>query len=387
MFDPAIARGPARARTPRPRRSGAARRTARGPGGTGAAERSAAGAARCRCSRSNCARLPVASTLRSIAFVEQLQALRDDQQHRHLELAEGPDQHRRLAADRVDDGLAGRQRREQVAGLLEHVRQRQDREEPLIRAEREDVDQRPGVRRHVAVGQHRALRVAGRARGEDDQQQVVGRDIGRRQRLGAAGRGRGATRSGSPAVRAGAPPPRSGVRRGRASARSARDLRRRSRPCCGRRAARRRARRARGQEAERPLRPVDGPDHHPVAGRCARVDQGAGDPRHLVAQVPVAPDPGAEARLDEQRRLRAESVDRSLDESVDGLHVRILRLRHFGRTAVRAPPRRRARGARRWRRRSTVDSARGRSFRRRGAASRSTDARAPAWSWLKNQLA
>ena len=196
------------------------------------------------CSRSNCERLPVASTLRSIAFVSSRSPCGNDEHHRDLELAEGLDEDRRLPADRVGDGLAGRQRREEVAGQPEHVRQRQDREEALVRAEREDVDQGPGVRGDVAVGQHHALRVAGRARGEHHEQQVVG---ARRRPPAAArrrGQGRGATRSGSPAGRAGAPAPRSGATRGRASARSARRPWPRSRRCSARRAARRRARRA-----------------------------------------------------------------------------------------------------------------------------------------------
>ena len=175
---------------------------------------------------------------------EQPQPLRNDEHHRDLELAEGLDEDRRLPADRVGDGLAGGEWREEVAGQPEHVRQRQHRQQALVRAEREHVDEGPGVRGDVAVGQHHALRVAGRARGEHHEQQVVGRDVGRRQSARLRGRDRGVTRSGSPAGRAGAPAPRSGVTRARASARSARRPWRRSRRCSAHRAARRRARRA-----------------------------------------------------------------------------------------------------------------------------------------------
>lgn len=52
---------------------------------------------------------------------EQAQALRDDEKHGDLELAEGAHQHRGLPADRVHDRLPGGQRRQQVAGQPEHV--------------------------------------------------------------------------------------------------------------------------------------------------------------------------------------------------------------------------------------------------------------------------
>ena len=86
--------------------------------------------------------------------------------------------------DRVDDAGPGVHRDQESRGLLEDVRQRQDREHPLVGADWKDLRQPLGVRCQVTVGQHRALRLTGRARCEQDLDQVVRTDGRSRQRLG-----------------------------------------------------------------------------------------------------------------------------------------------------------------------------------------------------------
>ena len=74
--------------------------------------------------------------------VQEPQALRHDQQDRHLEVAERADQHGGLAADRVDDAGADDQRAHEPEHLFIQVRQRQDRQEPIPLVERQDLGHR-----------------------------------------------------------------------------------------------------------------------------------------------------------------------------------------------------------------------------------------------------
>ena len=69
------------------------------------------------------------------------------------------------------------------------VEDRQRVDQHVVRGEAPGVDQGPGVRDEVSVGQHRALGAAGGARGVEQRGQVVGRTLHRRESLrGRVGR-------------------------------------------------------------------------------------------------------------------------------------------------------------------------------------------------------
>jgi hypothetical protein len=96
------------------------------------------------------------------------QALRDDEEDGYPEVPEGPDQHGGLPADRVDDRGADRQWSHEAEYLLVEVRQRQDRQQAIADAERQDLGHRRGAGHEVPVAEHRALWLAGRAAREHD---------------------------------------------------------------------------------------------------------------------------------------------------------------------------------------------------------------------------
>jgi len=104
---------------------------------------------------------------------QRLHGRRCDQHHRHLALLEGAADHRGLAARRIDDRGARYQHDEEAAKLLEHVRERQEREQALFRSDRKDLRSRDRVRQYVAVCEHRAFGIARRPRGEHDLGEVV----------------------------------------------------------------------------------------------------------------------------------------------------------------------------------------------------------------------
>ena len=89
----------------------------------------------------------------------------------------------------------------QPDGLLEQVRQRQQRHDPMVHR-RDDPVERLDRRDDVVVGQHHALRRAGRAAGEDELEDLVGGrpPPGRLARL-PVGRERGSSSAGSAAQR------------------------------------------------------------------------------------------------------------------------------------------------------------------------------------------
>ena len=83
----------------------------------------------------------------------------------------------RVAAAHVQDVRPDGQRVVQPDRLLEEVRQRQERHDPVLHP-RDDPVERLDRGDDVVVGEHHALRRAGRAGGEDELEQV-GRDGGR----------------------------------------------------------------------------------------------------------------------------------------------------------------------------------------------------------------
>ena len=86
--------------------------------------------------------------------------------------------HRRLTADGVDHRGAAAQRHQQTARLLQHVAERHQGQQPVRRPDRHRPDGAQDVGEYVALGEHHALGVAGRAGGEHHLRQVVGGDFG-----------------------------------------------------------------------------------------------------------------------------------------------------------------------------------------------------------------
>ena len=68
--------------------------------------------------------------------VEQLEDLRNRQEHRHPLLTEGLGQHRWLEAGGVDDHRSGKQRSQESRIHAVHVRQREDRQDSRLGPER-----------------------------------------------------------------------------------------------------------------------------------------------------------------------------------------------------------------------------------------------------------
>jgi hypothetical protein len=87
--------------------------------------------------------------------------------------AQGLEQDSRVAAPNVQDVRPDAQRVDQADRLLEQVAQRQHRDDPMIERRKDAVDRREG-RQEVVVGDHHALRVAGRSRREDQVPDVIG---------------------------------------------------------------------------------------------------------------------------------------------------------------------------------------------------------------------
>ena len=235
---------------------------------------------------------------------QQLHDLRHRQQHRHLPLAERPRQDGRLEAGGIDDLGTGQHRCQEPGVQSVHVRQRKDGEQARLRPQRHDAAQARRVGGDVAVAEHDALRVARRPGGEDDLGERVGRDLRAGERLSLPRRVDerldGQHRELQPA----------GGLHGRQRCED--ELRTRLRgdledELIGAAHIDRDGDAFRPQqpeEGQRPLRPIDRPDQHPVARLDALLAQDARDPRHLGADVGVAPGVRAEAGLDEERRPR-----------------------------------------------------------------------------------
>ena len=252
--------------------------------------------------------------------VDEPQALRHDEQDRGLEVAEGPQEDDRLPAHGVDDAGPDRQRRDEPEDLLVEVRERQDRDHPVVLAERHDRGHAGGHGEQVAMAEHRPLRIAGRPAREDDLGKVVGLDRRRRQRLGASGAIRQRLdeddREAELARRllglpAGDDEAGLGLRRDLAPELD------RVADVDGDRDA---ARMDEPEEGEPPLGPVHRPDDRTVAGSEALVGEDAGDPRHGMPEVAIADRPGPERGPDHQRRPAVEPGADLLDEIDQRLH-------------------------------------------------------------------
>ena len=189
-----------------------------------------------------------------------------------------------------------------------------------MRPEREDLRRCERVRKNVAVREHRALRLPGRPRGEDDfGERVSGeRSLGERllvagevgeelhlvqrdtkgarplQRLLRDDRG---TRFGALGDALGKVDQRVHVERHED-----------------------RAEPQRRQKSDPVLGTVGAPDHHAVARSETRVGEMSCDPRHDVGEVAVRPRPRAEARSDDQRRLPVVLARGFLEDVVERLH-------------------------------------------------------------------
>ena len=234
--------------------------------------------------------------------VQQAQTLGDEEQHRRLEVAEGSQQDRRLATDRVDNARPDEKRDDQADALLEEMRERQHRDEPLGGADGEDRGHALRARKQIPMADHGALRVAGRAAREDDLGEVVGSDGRGRERIRPAGLigERLDPDDGQPqrscAVRrlsAGQDEAGSGLRR---------DLRRELLGVADVERDGHTARVGGGEEGDHPLRSIDRPDDDPIARLEPGVRKDPGRSGHDRRQIAVAPDPRAEAGPDEQRR-------------------------------------------------------------------------------------
>ena len=103
---------------------------------------------------------------------EQVEHLRDDDHRGHPLVAQRIEDDPRVAAPDVQDVGTDRQRVEEPDRLLEQVRQRQQRDQAVLHPRHDPVK---GLDRgdDVVVGEHHALRRPGRARGEDQLEQVA----------------------------------------------------------------------------------------------------------------------------------------------------------------------------------------------------------------------
>ena len=117
---------------------------------------------------------------------QRLHDRRRDEHHRDLALFEGAADDRGLAARRIDDRRARDQHGEEACQLLEHVRERKERQQALFRADGEDLRRGERVRQDVAMGEHRALGISRGAGGEDDFGEVVTGERGLLQRRARA---------------------------------------------------------------------------------------------------------------------------------------------------------------------------------------------------------
>ena len=231
---------------------------------------------------------------------EQVEDLRHDDHRGRPVVADRLEDHPRVAAPDVEDVGADVERVEQPDRLLEQVRQRQQRDDPVLHR-RDDPVHRPDRGEDVVVGEHHALRRAGRARREDELEDV--------------GRGRAAAR------RRPAPPSRPGsVSSGSAVSASRRVVGNASRPA------------SRGSGASRPVPrircfalgaggdPLDRVGRHPQVerdedeARPHRPEVGGGQLRRRRATRSGSGRP-ARARRPGAARRRAGSAGRARDRS------------------------------------------------------------------------
>ena len=130
--------------------------------------------------------MSLASTgLVDLAFdrgIEQAQPLGHDQQDRNAIVAEGPDEDRGLATDRIDDAGTDDQRPDESEHLFVEMRQREHGQQPIARPERQDLGHRRGAGHQVAMGEHRPLGFTRGPAREDDLGERVGDHRGRRAR-------------------------------------------------------------------------------------------------------------------------------------------------------------------------------------------------------------
>ncbi len=259
-----------------------------------------------------------------------------DQDHRHAPLLERAADDRGLPARGVHDGRAGEQKGPEARELLEHVRERDEREEPLLRPDGEDLPRGLGVRQHVAVGEHRALRIAGRARREHHLGEVVPVQHRRRQRrplCGELGQLLHVVQRDAERQR-----PLPGLRRhdrgGRP--RPLHDLLREVGQRVHVERDEDRADAERRQEPDPVLGPVHAPDHDAVAARDPRIGEVSRDPRHELREIAVCPDARSEARPDDERGLRPEARRGGVEDLVQRVHAHTSAR---SRSASRAPPR------------------------------------------------
>ncbi len=233
-----------------------------------------------------------------------------DEDHRDLAFLERAADDRRLAARRVDHRRAGEEHRPEA------VRQRDEREEPLLRADGEDLPCGLRVRQDVPVREHRSFRIAGRARREHDLREVVTIEVRRGQRLLPArsiGQGLHVVERDAERRR-----PLARLRRhdggGRASLRD--DLLRELGQRVHVERNEDRADAERGEERDPVLGPVDAPDDHAVAALDPRVRERARRAGHEVREIAVRPGASAEARPDDERGLLSEANGRRADDLV-----------------------------------------------------------------------
>ena len=148
---------------------------------------------------------------------EQVEQLGHQQHRRDPVVVERLEDDPRVAASHVQDVGADIERVVQRHGLLERVRQREQRHQPVLHR-LDDPVERPDAGQHVVVGEHHALGVAGRARGEHELEHLVGtraRPARRPAPPSRAGTSRRAPPRGRPRSSSGTPraPPRPGRRR------------------------------------------------------------------------------------------------------------------------------------------------------------------------------
>ena len=201
---------------------------------------------------------------------EEVEDLGHDEHRRHPVIADRLEDHPRIAAPHVQDVAADGQRIEQRGDLLHQVREGQERDEPVLLGRDHVVDRADGLADRP-MGEHHALRIAGRAAREDDLEEILrlgarpGQDLGlpigreRDARVALVGlRGERLDRRRGEALEAGI----AGIRRIRARCRS---------PAGSRPPARRSARSRRAPSAGRGARPRPRPGSRRSRRRAARV--------------------------------------------------------------------------------------------------------------------
>ena len=110
---------------------------------------------------------------------QQIEGLGHQQHERRAALRGRRYQHGRLEAGEIGDVGSGLERDEQAAHLLEHVAQREYRQQPVGRLAGDVPGDSHHVGQEVAVRQHHALRVACRSRREHHLDEIVPAEIDR----------------------------------------------------------------------------------------------------------------------------------------------------------------------------------------------------------------